>query len=114
MIRDRQTWISGYRILWMIVAFDLPVVEKHQRKAATAFRNYLLDEGFHMAQFSVYLRLLDGRDAAAALERRLQQRVPDEGSVQVITITDKQYENIRVYRGRRAGRLEKQQQLALF
>ena len=43
MIRDRDVWISGYRVMWMLVMFDLPVVEKEERKAATAFRNYLLE-----------------------------------------------------------------------
>ena len=43
---------------WMIVAFDLPVVEKEQRKAATRFRKFLLDDGYQMLQFSVYARSL--------------------------------------------------------
>jgi CRISPR-associated protein Cas2 len=42
--------------MWMVVMFDLPVVEKAERKAATAFRNTLLDQGFEMSQFSVYMR----------------------------------------------------------
>jgi CRISPR-associated protein Cas2 len=42
--------------MWMVVMFDLPVVEKKERKAATEFRNALLDLGFEMSQFSVYMR----------------------------------------------------------
>jgi CRISPR-associated protein Cas2 len=114
MIPDRDKWISGYRALWMMVMFDLPVVEKDERKAATAFRNYLLDEGFHMAQFSVYYRLLDGKDAATAVERRIKGRVPSKGSVHIVLITDKQYENIRVYDGKQRKAPEKPDQLALF
>jgi CRISPR-associated protein Cas2 len=41
---------------WLIVAFDLPVGTRKQRKAATDFRNYLIDDGFQMIQFSVYAR----------------------------------------------------------
>ena len=37
---------------WLVVAFDLPVGSKKQRKAASDFRNYLLDDGFQMMQFS--------------------------------------------------------------
>jgi CRISPR associated protein Cas2 len=48
--------LSGYRLMWMVVMFDLPVVEKAERKAATAFRNDLLSMGFEMSQFSVYMR----------------------------------------------------------
>ncbi|MEQ8508497.1 MAG: CRISPR-associated endonuclease Cas2 [Rhodospirillaceae bacterium] len=114
MIIDRQTWISGYRTLWMIVTFDLPVTEKIERKAATGFRNYLLDEGFGMAQFSVYYRLLDGKDAASSMERRIKQKVPPKGSVHILTITDKQYENIRIFEGKRSNAPEKPNQLVLF
>jgi CRISPR-associated endonuclease Cas2 len=48
--------LAGYRLMWMVVMFDLPVVEKAERKAATGFRNALLDMGFEMSQFSVYMR----------------------------------------------------------
>ncbi len=94
--------------------FDLPVVEKKERKAATTFRNFLLDQGFHMAQFSVYYRLLTGRDAAQTMERKIAGSVPEDGSVHVLTITDKQYENITTFQGRRAGSPEKPDQLVLF
>lgn len=40
----------------MILMFDLPVMTKAQRKAASGFRNWLLDKGWEMSQFSVYLR----------------------------------------------------------
>jgi CRISPR-associated protein Cas2 len=114
MIRDRDTWMSGYRTLWMLVMFDLPVVEKKERKAATAFRNFLLDQGFHMAQYSVYYRLLVGRDAAQAMERKIAVKVPEEGSVHILAITDKQYENITTFQGCRAGAPKKPEQLVLF
>lgn len=94
--------------------FDLPVGEKAERKAATGFRNFLLDQGFHMAQFSVYYRLLAGRDSAAAMEARIGANVPKAGSVHVLTITDKQYENIRTFQGRRRGSPEIPDQLVLF
>lgn len=94
--------------------FDLPVVEKADRKKATGFRNHLLDLGFHMAQYSIYYRLLSGRDAADAMERKIEKMVPEEGSVHVLTITDKQYENIRTYEGHRRGSPEKKNQLTLF
>lgn len=44
--------------MWMMVLFDLPVLEKEERKEASDFRKFLLDEGFTMSQFSVYLKLL--------------------------------------------------------
>ena len=38
--------LSGYRIMWMVLMFDLPVTTKSQRKAAAKFRQWLLDEGW--------------------------------------------------------------------
>ena len=45
--------ISGVKLMWMIVMFDLPVGTDKERKRATKFINFLLDEGFSMSQFSV-------------------------------------------------------------
>ena len=41
----------------MIVAFDLPVVEKDERKAYTNFRKFLLEDGYQMIQFRAILKL---------------------------------------------------------
>ena len=46
----------------MVVMFDLPVETREQRKIATKFRKYLLDEGYVMMQFSVYYRICNGKD----------------------------------------------------
>jgi len=94
--------------------FDLPVKEKPDRKAATDFRNFLLDQGFSMGQFSVYYRLLSGKDAAATLEKKIQANLPKHGKVHILTITDKQYENIKTFQGKRRDSLEKPDQLTLF
>ena len=93
--------LSGYRIVWLIVLFDLPVASKLQRSAATRFRHDLLDEGFEMSQYSVYLRHCVGKEQADALARRIELAMPMEGKVHMIQITDKQYENIRTFRGRK-------------
>jgi CRISPR-associated protein Cas2 len=92
--------LSGYRIVWLIVLFDLPVGTKPQRKAATRFRNDLLDHGFEMSQYSVYLRHCAGKEQAATLIRHIERDMPAEGKVHMIQITDKQYENIYTFRGR--------------
>ena len=93
--------LSGYRIVWLIVLFDLPVGTKPQRSAATRFRHDLLDEGFEMSQYSVYLRYCASKEQADALARRIELAMPKEGKVHMIQITDKQYENIRTFRGRK-------------
>jgi CRISPR-associated protein Cas2 len=96
----RPAALSGYRIMWLVVLFDLPVGTKRERKAATRFRLKLLDLGFEMTQYSVYLRFCAGKEQAEAYERKIEQAMPASGKVHIIAITDKQYENIRTYRGR--------------
>ena len=114
MLQDRESWLSGYNILWVIVMFDLPVVEKPDRKAATQFRNFLLDQGFMMAQYSVYYRMVSGKDRGRTLEKRISENLPEYGSVQIVSITDKQYENIKLFKGKQRENQEKPQQLLLF
>ena len=107
--------LSGYRIMWMMVQFDLPVGTKAERKAATGFRNFLLDQGFEMSQFSVYLRFCAGKEHVERLTRVIGDNVPKAGKVHILTFTDKQYESIVCFRGRsREKGREKPGQLTLF
>jgi CRISPR-associated protein Cas2 len=92
--------LSGYRLMWMVVLFDLPVGTKKERKAATKFRKFLLDQGFEMSQYSVYMRFCAGKEQADAYTKRVEGAVPVTGKVHIVYITDKQYENIVSFDGR--------------
>ncbi len=101
--------------MWLFVLFDLPVGTKKERKAATKFREFLLDLGCEMTQFSVYLKFCAGKEQADAVARQVEGAMPPAGKVHILAITDKQYENIRTYRGRKrepGGKIP--DQLALF
>jgi len=101
--------------MWMLVLFDLPVMSKRDRKAASDFRKFLLDRGFTMAQFSVYFRLLSGKEAVESLQQTLKRKLPPKGKVDILAITDRQYEEIQSFSG---GKLEQSRknppQLQLF
>lgn len=73
--------LSGYRLMWMLVMFDLPVVEKAERKAATDFRKSLLDHGFEMTQFSVYLRYCTSQAQLDTYSKRVEEALPEGGKV---------------------------------
>jgi CRISPR-associated protein Cas2 len=106
---------SGYRFLWLQVLFDLPVKKKKDRKAATDFRNFLLDLGFEMAQFSVYQRFCSGKDKAETFIRKIESNLPKSGRVHILTFTDKQYENMRTFRGKNEDKnCKNTDQLLLF
>lgn len=83
--------------MWMLVLFDLPVIEKEERKAATDFRNFLLDNGFSMIQFSIYTKLFSGKDSCEKYYKLISKNLPTNGKVDILTITDKQYGNIISY-----------------
>lgn len=83
----------------MVVMFDLPVETREQRKIATKFRKYLLDEGYVMMQFSVYYRICNGKDMVNKYLLRLEDNVPEKGSVRLITLTEKQFSEMKVLVG---------------
>lgn len=80
--------------------FDLPVVEKAERKAATDFRNTLLELGFEMSQFSVYMRLCTSAAQVETYSKRVEAALPEGGKVNILQFTDKQYERIVSFRGK--------------
>lgn len=92
--------LSGYRLMWMVVMFDLPVVEKAERKAATEFRNALLDMGFEMSQFSVYMRFCTSPAQVDTYCKRVECVLPVGGKVNILQFTDKQYERIMSFHGK--------------
>ena len=106
--------LNRYELMWMMVLFDLPVVEKDERKAATDFRNFLLDHGFAMVQYSIYTKLFSGKDACEKYYKLIANNLPAEGSVDILTITDRQYSNIISYKGREKSKKIQSGQLLLF
>jgi CRISPR-associated protein Cas2 len=85
--------------MWMLVMFDLPVVLREERKAATAFRNALLDLGFSMSQFSVYLRFCTSQTEIDTLCKKIECILSEGGKVSILQFTDKQYERAIAFHG---------------
>ena len=108
--------LSRYRIMWVWALFDLPVLAKTERKSATRFRNDLLDLGFQMAQFSVYLRHAGSKEKAESIAAKVGGCVPESGHVQILFFTDRQYQLSQSYHGKQASRPTQQipEQLTLF
>lgn len=107
--------LSGYRIMWMLVTFDLPVETKKQRHAATKFRQHLLDIGFEMSQLSNYLRFCNGKEQFETYVRQIERALPEWGDIYIFPFTDKQYENIiRFSDQARKKQRKNPDQLALF
>ena len=84
---------------WLVVTFDLPVMSKKQRKAATGFRNFLLDDGYQMIQFGVYARSCVTFARQEIHLDRVKKNLPPEGSVRAIFVTRSQWEKSYVIQG---------------
>lgn len=89
--------ISGYRILWVLVFFDLPTETSKQKKAYTRFRKGLLKDGFDMFQFSIYIRHCSSRESKDVHVKKVKKMIPKEGHVGILTITDKQFERMEIF-----------------
>lgn len=98
------------KFMRMIVFFDLPVKTKNQRKVATRFRNFLLKDGYFMVQFSVYCRVCNGYDDVEKHKARIRYNRPENGSVRLLVITEKQYEKMELI----IGDLVKEEEHAVF
>jgi len=87
------------KFMRILVFFDLPVTTASDRREAVRFRKFLLNDGYHMLQYSVYARVCNGADAAEKHKARLRQSLPENGAIRVLTITEKQYESIEIMLG---------------
>lgn len=106
---------SEYRIMWVLVFFDLPTETKKDKKAYARFRKSLMADGFTMFQFSIYVRHCASVENANAHTRRVETFLPEYGNVCIMTITDKQFGAIKLFQGVRPKEPQMgPQQLELF
>ncbi len=107
--------LSEYRIMWIFIFFDLPTSTKKERRDAAKFRNRLLDDGFTMFQFSVYLRHCPSRENADVHIKRIKSVLPELGEVVFLCITDKQFGMIEIFHSHKAEEsIATPRQLELF
>jgi CRISPR-associated protein Cas2 len=92
---------GGMRSMWIIAMFDLPVDTPRARRAYASFRKRLLQDGFTMMQYSVYIRHCANEDNAKVHYARIKAIVPADGEVRVIGITDLQFGRMQVFLGGR-------------
>ncbi|TAE36272.1 MAG: CRISPR-associated endonuclease Cas2 [Sphingobacteriales bacterium] len=107
--------LNEYRILWILVFFDLPTVTAQEKKIASKFRKNIMKDGFSMFQFSIYLRHCSSRENADVHINRVKKILPAKGHIGIITITDKQFGMMELFYGKKEAKLPNTpQQLELF
>lgn len=115
MMEDRFSRLNQYRSMWILVFFDLPTETKKDRKAASRFRKDLLEDGFSMFQFSIYMRFCASRENMDVHIRRVKTSLPQHGKVGILHITDRQFGMMTLFQGTKKVDTEKpSQQLEMF
>ena len=86
--------------MWVLVLFDLPTETKKERKNYARFRKELMKDGFSMFQFSIYTRCCPSRENADVHIKRVKKLLPPQGCVGILSITDKQFGMMEIFRGK--------------
>lgn len=101
--------------MWVLVMFDLPTQTKKERKVAADFRKRIMQDGFTLFQWSIYVRHCASMDNAQVHIKRVQTFLPELGRVAIMCITDKQFGEIKVFECQRKKKTTAPyQQLELF
>lgn len=107
--------LNAYRVMWTIVMYDLPTETKKDRKAASRFRKKLMNDGFTMFQFSMYLRHSASSENADVHRKRVKKSLPEHGKIGILQITDKQFAQMEIFYGVKPQEVPSiPQQLELF
>ena len=107
--------ISQYRVMWVLVLFDLPTDTKRDRKVAAKFRKDLIGDGFSMFQFSIYFRHCTSYENANVHFSRVKRMLREKGKVGIMCIPDKQFGSMELFVGAKSSDLPPiAQQLELF
>src|SRR6185312_8148537 len=91
--------LNAYRIMWVLVFFDLPTETKKDRKNYAKFRKNILNDGFAMFQFSMYIRHCSSKENADVHIKRVKAILPPEGHIGIMCVTDKQFGMMEIFRG---------------
>jgi len=94
---------NAYRIMWLIVMFDLPTETAQNRQDYVQFRKKMLKSGFDMFQFSMYIRHCSSRESAEVHQLRVKRNLPPYGHVGIFMLTDKQFAQMEVFYGKEMG-----------
>ncbi len=106
---------SEYRIMWVLVFFDLPTATKKDRKAYALFRKRIQQDGFTMFQMSIYVRHCASMENAEVHIKRVSAILPEFGKIAIMCITDKQFSDIKLFYGAKPQKPNAPgQQLELF
>lgn len=85
----------------IMIFFDLPTESLSDKREYRKFRKFLITTGFLMLQESVYCKLALNQTVAQSIASQVRKNVPPEGNVQMMLITERQFEKMECLVGER-------------
>lgn len=89
----------SYRYMRTILFFDLPTLTSKNRRDYRTFVKLLIKNGFYRIQESVFVKMSINPQAAEICTKFIDKNKPPEGSVIMLTITEKQFANMNILLG---------------
>ena len=78
----------------ILVFFDLPTQTLEDKREYLKFRKFLIKKGFIMLQESVYAKIALNQTVSNSIAELVRQNKPNNGIVQMLVVTEKQYEKM--------------------
>ena len=82
---------EGFRIMRLLVFFDLPVSTATDRKNYRKFRKFLIENGYLMVQYSIYAKIILNHSVLSYQKKKIVDQIPKKGTVDLLLVTEKQY-----------------------
>jgi len=83
-----------FRIMRLIIMFDLPTETSMDRRNYRKFKKYLIKNGFSMIQYSIYSKIVINHSVLNYQKIKLKQNAPPKGYVETLIVTERQYVNM--------------------
>lgn len=91
-----------FRIMRLIIMFDLPTKTSADKRNYRKFRKFLIKSGYCMVQYSIYSKIVINRSVLNHQKIKLKQNAPPNGYVETLVVTENQYANMETIIGGKA------------
>ena len=78
---------------------DFPMKTGKERKEYTIFRKEIIKRGYYQIQKSVYIVSTSTKEKLNVIEKQLSMLVPSKSSVRTLTLTDDQFNKMKILSG---------------
>ena len=89
----------NYKTMKLLCMFDLPMNNKKEQRAYRKFRKQIMNTGFFMMQYSIYVKTCNNRDAVESAKKKVKAISPRDGNVRLLEVTENQYMNMELVVG---------------